>query len=156
MLCTPDPLLLTTDLFNRLHDLLIATAAAEISGQIIANLLFRGFWIFVEQCFRRENETRCAIAALKSTELHKRFLKRMQRFCSAQSFDGHDFTTVNVRRQYRARAHGFTGDEQRASAANLDVAAELGARETKLIANHIEESHSRLDFEILLDAVHFK
>ena len=82
--------------FDRLHDLLIATAAAKITCQVIANLLLRRLVAFVEQRFRAENKSRSAVAALQRAELHEGILQRMKLAVSAQSFHGQNFATVGV------------------------------------------------------------
>ena len=56
--------------FDRLDDLLIATAAAKISPQVVANLLVRRLRTLFEQRFRAENKSRGAVAALQRAKLH--------------------------------------------------------------------------------------
>jgi len=138
---------------NRLDDLLIAAAAAKISCQIVSDLLLRGLWTLVEQRFGRKNKTGGAVAALKRSEIHKRLLQRMHRILFTQPFDGQDFTAINIQGQHRAGAHRFAVYEQSARAADLNIAAKLGAREPKLITDHVEKRRTRLDFDVTLKAI---
>jgi hypothetical protein len=138
---------------NRLNDLLITAAPAKVSCQVISNLFIGWLRAFIQQGFSRQDESGSAITALQSAELHERFLDRIELTIPAQSFDGQDLATVCINRQHRAGAYRFTVKQQRASATHLNIAAELGAGQSELFANHIEERRARLDFSVMLRAV---
>ena len=60
---------------------------------------------------------------------------------------------VRVDRQDRASAYGFAVKQQRASAADLNIAAKLGSGKAELLAHHIEQRRARFDFDAPLIAV---
>jgi hypothetical protein len=62
-------------------------------------------------------------------------LDRIELAIAVQSFDGHDLATVGVDSQNRTRAYRFAIEQQRASTAHLDIAAELGAGQFELFAH---------------------
>src|SRR5918996_1785717 len=135
---------------NRLHDLLITTAAAKIPRQVISDLLFRRLRALIQQGLGCENKSRGAIAALERAELHKSFLERMERIVLAQTFDGQNFAAVRVHSEDGTGAYRLTSEQQCAGAADLNVTAELGASQTELFAHHFKQSRARFDFEAVL------
>src|SRR6266404_5163437 len=61
--------------FDGFKDLQVACAAAEISGERFANLVAGGMRILIEQGFRRDENRRSAIAALRRSKIGERFLQ---------------------------------------------------------------------------------
>ena len=70
-------------LFNRVNDLLVAGAAAEILENRLANLIARRARMLQQKRVRREHHAGRAIAALDRAAIHERLLQRMQRAMDA-------------------------------------------------------------------------
>ena len=75
---------------------------------------------------------------------------------SAQSFHGQNFATVGVDGQKRTGAHRLAVEQQRASAADLNIATELRAGQTELLAHEIEQGQPGLHLRAPHQTVHFK
>src|SRR6202521_6059694 len=66
---------------RRLHgldDVLVPGAAAQVAGHPVADFLFRGIRVFLEQAVRTGDHSRGAEAALERVVEVKRFLQRVQ------------------------------------------------------------------------------
>src|SRR5262245_15856394 len=73
---------------DRLLNLVVTAAAAQITGQVSANLFHRWCWIFLQKAFGTQNKSRRAIGALKSIMIDKSLLNRMERAGITESLDG--------------------------------------------------------------------
>src|SRR6516162_10224556 len=62
---------------DRLHNVLVAGAAAQIARDAPANLFLTGRWILLQKDIRRHQHARCAVAALQPVLLFESFLQRM-------------------------------------------------------------------------------
>src|SRR5258706_13258209 len=63
---------------NRCHDVLVSGATTEIPTDRFSNLIVAGIGVFLQECFRSEQNSRGAKTALKSVQLPQLLLKRMQ------------------------------------------------------------------------------
>src|SRR5690348_354508 len=63
---------------DRLHDVLVSGAAAEIAFERVPNLFFAGIWVALKQIDRRHDHARRAEPALKPVLLPECRLERMQ------------------------------------------------------------------------------
>ena len=66
-------------------------------------------------------------------------LERVQPVAAGQALDGDDLLAVDVPHGRRAGAHGLVVDEHRAGAAQGLAAAELGAGEAEVVAQHPQQ-----------------
>src|SRR5581483_10274495 len=110
----------------------------------------------VEQRLGRENESRRAVTALQRAEFHERFLQGMQFVFVAQAFDSQNLAPVVVEGEKRAGAHRLAVEQHRAGAADLNIAAELRASQSKLLAHELQQRQPRLDLRAPLHSVDFK
>ena len=118
---------------DRLDDLRIAGAAADVAGDRLDDLLARRRGFFDEQRVRGEDHRRRAIAALHAVGfaeriLHGRQLARPRR----QPLDGGDGIAVGLHREHQAGAHRRAVDQHRAGAADAVLAAGMRAGEQSL------------------------
>jgi hypothetical protein len=74
--------------FNRIDNFYIASAAAKIAGQGLADLLPIGFFLHPQQSIGGHQETRGTKPTLAGTRFGPGFLQRGQAFSIAQTFDG--------------------------------------------------------------------
>ena len=82
---------------------------------------------------------RYADAALQRRLLDERLLHRMQAFGCGQAFDGAYVRAVAHRGELQARRRRLAVDDDGADAARADAAAEFGAGELKILAQHVGE-----------------
>src|SRR5262249_62231381 len=62
---------------HRLLNLIVTAAAAQITGQVGANLFHRRRRIFLQKTFGAQNKSGCAIGTLKRAVIDERLLNRM-------------------------------------------------------------------------------
>src|SRR6478609_2213658 len=88
---------------DRLDDVVIAGAAADIAVERLADLLFARLRVVGEQLHRRHHHPRRAEAALQAMALAKRRLHRVQLAVLGQALDGRDLAALHLCREDRAR-----------------------------------------------------
>src|SRR6266850_137027 len=124
---------------DRIEDLRVTGAAAEVAGERFADPLARRRGIVGEQRLRGEEDSRRAVAALGGAQLGERLLQRVQPGAVGHALDGRDLALLEVGRQRDARQHRRAVDEHGAGAALPELAAVLGADEIEVLAQHFEE-----------------
>jgi len=129
--------------FNRLENLLIAGAAAQIAGERIADLIPRRMWMLVEQRLRGHQDARRAIAALRGAEIRERFLQRMQSSIRDEPFHGHHASPVTLDAEHEAREHRLIVEQHGAGAALPELAAMFRAAQVQVFTEHLEERFVR-------------
>src|SRR3954470_4310588 len=87
---------------DRVDDVLVAGAAAQIAGDAFANLLLGGGGVVGEKADRRHDHARRAVAALEAVLLPEAFLHRMELAVGGEPFDGGDRAAVGLDREHRA------------------------------------------------------
>src|SRR5690242_19723342 len=128
---------------HRGADALIGAAAADI-GHRGVDVLVGGLGRLGEQRRGRHDLPRLAITALRHVELGPRLLHRM-RCVGRQALDGDDLVALlHGRERDRTRPLHLAVDMHRARSALRNSAAELGAGETDLLADHPQERRLRL------------
>src|SRR5581483_8771984 len=121
------------------NDFVVTGAAAQIAGQPEPGLVFCRFRFFVEQRFRRDDESWCADPALQRGVLEERFLERMQDVVLRDPFDRRDGPSLCFRREHEARRHQATVEQDRAGATVTRRAAFFGARQTERVAQRRQQ-----------------
>src|SRR5215813_1557442 len=91
---------------DRLDDVLIAGATAEVAVESVADLFFRRLRIPHQQLMRGENHSRSAETALQPVTFPKGLLERMERFLLGPTFDCQNLTPVGLTRQNGAGLDG--------------------------------------------------
>src|SRR5262245_42002558 len=112
---------------DRIDDLVIAGAAADVAGDRFFDIFRSRFGGPIEQSFHRDNISRRAVAALHRAGVDKRLLHRMQCIAVGETFDGRDFGAVGIGRHGDARVDRLAVINNRAGAALAGVAAKFRA-----------------------------
>src|SRR5262249_30411450 len=131
---------------HRVHDLLIAGAAAQIAGQRLAH-----FVLARHAAPGTRQELVCgnqhagrADAALRTACFHEQTLQRRQASVLREPLDRENPGAVRLRRGHEAGIGGPSVDEHGAGAALPFPASFLGAGELALVAQHVEQAlHGR-------------
>src|SRR6266568_7512609 len=116
-------------IFNCLHNVLIARAAAEVPFQAPANLLTVWVGIAPKELVSREYHARRAEAALQAVFLPKALLERMELALGREALDRGQLGAVGLDSEHRARLDGLLVHQNRAGAANRGLAADVGPGE---------------------------
>src|SRR5688572_29911888 len=98
---------------NRVEDLLVPGAAAEISGQRLADLVVARVGDAPQQIRRGDHETGRAEPALDGSRVGERLLDPMQLSARAEPLDRHDRVTVRLCGENEARADERTVEKHR-------------------------------------------
>jgi len=139
--------------FDRLKDLQITRAAAEISRERFSNLIARGVWILIEQRFCRNENCRSAVAALRRPKISERLLQRMQPAIRAEAFYRFNFSFIAFDSQEQAREDGFSVEKDGAGAAFAEFTAMFSAGMVEIFAEDFEQGLVRRKGHISLFAV---
>jgi hypothetical protein len=129
---------------DRVDDVLVARAAAEVAGDARTNLLFRRFRRVFQEVDRRQDHLWRALAALEAVLLPKPFLERMQLAVRGESLDCGDLGPTGLHRKYGAGLGAAAVDEDRAGAALAGVAAHVRTREQQFFAEEVHQEQTGL------------
>src|SRR5690348_6355386 len=151
----------TSRVFDSRDDVLIAGAAAEISGNRIADFLFAWAGIFAKERGGGQDHARRAIAALQAVLLPESLLHGMKAAAAAillagggEAFDGGDVRASGLSGEHGAGLHGLAVEEDGAGAAKARLAADVRAREAQCVAQIVNEQQARLDFVLMFLTIH--
>ena len=125
---------------DRLQNLRVAGAAAEISRQGLTDLVARRLRILIQQHLCGEENSRDAIASLRRAEIGKRALQRMRFAILNHAFHGHDLGLHRFDAEHQARQHRLAVDEDGAGAAFAQLATMLRAGEPHVFAQDLKQS----------------
>src|SRR5207248_3189105 len=140
--------------FDRLVDLDVAGAAAQVAGQRLFDLIARRSRVAREQRLRGEEKRRSAIAALRRAKLGEGVLQRVQIAARGHPLDRPHAPSRTGEAEDQAGEHGRAVDEHGAGAALTQLAAVLGAREAQVLAQHLEQRLVRREGHLDGIAVH--
>src|SRR6266436_2675367 len=138
---------------DRLHDVVIAGAPAEIAFQLMPDQLLRGLRIPLEHLVHGHDHAGGAEPALQPVLLPKPHLDRVQLAVLRQSLDGHDVGAVHLDREEGAGLDRLAVHEDRARAALARIAADVGPGESHGLADVVDEQQTGLDFMAVALAV---
>ena len=139
--------------FDRVNDVLVASATAEISRDGLANLWFSWVGVFFQKWHQGHQKARCAEATLHAVGFPERFLQGMQVVWSSQSLDSEDLVSVSLHGEHQARADRLSIEQDRARSAHAVLAADVCAGQAKVVAQEIAQQQTRLDGPLVLRAV---
>ena len=132
---------------DRLHDVHVPGAPADVAADRGANLVVVGRWVLLDQAFADEHHAGRAEAALQAVVLLERRLHRVEPCRGEQALDGRDLDAVGLDAEQRAGLHRRAVVEHRAGAAARGIAPDVGAGEAQVLAEHVHQQHARLDVE---------
>src|SRR5213593_2348557 len=136
------------DFGDRGQHLRVAGAAAQVSGDSVADLFFGRVWILGEQRRRRHQDPGNAESALRHAEPHEGVLQRVQGVEASQSFNRPDGTTSCLEGQHEAARDGLAVEMDSARAAITRATAFLGPGELEVLAERVEQRHVGLDEDV--------
>lgn len=112
----------------------------------MADFIFGGIWISLQEWNHAHQDSRCAITALQTVCFPKGLLKRMQIiFIRSKSLDGCNFMSIGLDGEGQTRSRRFSIEHDRASAADSVFATNVRASESKFVAQKVAEQHAWLD-----------
>ena len=125
-------------------DFVVAGAAAEVVGEVEADLVLGRIGVLVEQGFGGDEEAGRTDAALQGGAFQKALLERVQVAVLGEAFDRFDLGPFGFDREDQAAVHRQAVHEHGARAAVAVVAAFLRAGQVQRIAEHLQEALPRL------------
>ena len=125
---------------DRVDDLHVAGAAAQVASQRPLHLCPRGIRVGGEELLGRHDHARDAEAALDGAGQDERLLDEVRPVRRAQALDRRDLRAVERRDLGDAREHGLAVDEDHARAAlALAVAGLLRPGEAQVLADDVQQ-----------------
>ena len=138
---------------DRLDDVVVPGAAAEVALEPDADLLLRRVRILGEQRDARHHEPGRAVAALEAVQLVERLLHRMQLAAPGEALDGRHLAPVGLHGEHGAGLDGLAVEQHGARAARRGVAADVRSLQAELVAQEVREQLARLDVGLAAVAV---
>src|SRR6266498_3671645 len=139
---------------DRLDDVVIAGAAAQVPLEPEADLLLAGAGAAFDQADRRHDHPWGAVAALQRVVLAEGLLHGVQVAVAGQALDRQDLAAVGLDREHRAGLDGLSVHEHRAGAAGRGVATDVGAGQAEGLTQEVHEKLARLDVGLPPDPVY--
>src|SRR5262249_49152690 len=131
---------------DRLDDVLIAGAPAQVAGDAEADLLLARVRVLLQQAVRAHDHAGRAEAALKPVHLAKAFLQGGQRAVgSGHAFDRQDLGAIGLDGEHGAGLHRLAVEVHRAGAAMAGLAADMRAGQVELLAQEMDQQRARFD-----------
>src|SRR6185503_16349636 len=137
------------DLPHRRHDPPISRAPAKVPRQTYPDLLLGGIGVVSKERGRGDEHAGRAETALHAALLEERALERADLVLAGETFDGGHRSTLGLQGEVRARVHRLAVEQHHAGAALRVVASFLGAGETELLTDGLQQA----DVGIELDRV---
>src|SRR5262245_10843896 len=141
---------------HRANDAVMGAAAAEIGRQRRAHIRRVRLRIAVEQLLGGHDHAIGTVAALRRLLLDERRLQWMRVRDRAETFAGGDLARRDRADRGDAGARGLAVDQHGAGAALRQSAAELGAVELEIVAQHVEQRRVGLGRNRAAHAVDFE
>ena len=138
---------------DRLDDVHVARAAADVPLQRDADLLLGRAGSALEECGRAHQHPGRAVAALEGVVLVEGLLERRQVAVAGEALDRRDLRALGLDREQHAALHRLAVQMHRAGAAVARVAADVRPREPEVVADEVDEEAPRRHLELDLLAV---
>src|SRR6185503_5871896 len=108
---------------DRVQDLRVAGAPAEVAGERLANLVARRRGVLREQRLRGEQDARRAVPALRGAELRERLLQRVEPPSGCHALHRLDGAALEIGGKRETREDRGAVDDHRAGTALAELAA---------------------------------
>src|SRR6267378_2123362 len=129
---------------HRLDDLLIAGAAAQVSADRIANLLFGRIRIRIQQSLGGDQHPWSAVAALQAVRLAEAVLQDAQRSVGfGETLDGGDAVAVRLHGIHEAGTHRLAVEHHRARSADTVLAADVRPGKEQFFTQPVHQRQAR-------------
>ena len=130
---------------HRVDHALVAGAATQVSGQRVADLGLGGPRVVAERGGERHEDAAGAEAALDTMVPNELGLKRVEVLgVRRQALDRLDASAVRLDGQQQAAADGLAVHQHGAGPADAVLAADVGARQSKRLAEEIDQRGAHL------------
>ena len=127
-------------IFNRIHDLHITGAAADVIVDRLADFFAARMVILHKQRVSGHDHARNAVTALNCTAIDERLLQRMDIAVFAmQPFNGQNLLAIDLFELSAASALRFAVHQYDACTANTDVTAVFCPGQIEIIANELQQ-----------------
>src|SRR5262249_53948292 len=118
---------------DRLEDLDVAGAAAEIPRQRLLDLIAARFRVLLQNRLRGEEEPGRAIPALRRAQVREGLLERMETARVRHALDGLDVPSLALEAQVQTGEHRLSVHEHRAGPALAELAPVLGPGQPQVL-----------------------
>ena len=139
--------------FHGLKDLEIAGAPAEISGKRFADLVAVRVRIRVEQRFRRYQNSRGAIAALRCAEVRKGVLQGVEPPIGGEPLDRQDGSSRAFEPKNQAGEHGLAVQNHGAGAAFSELATVFRSGMAEILTQDFQQRFVRGERDVEFFAI---
>ncbi len=140
-------------ILDRPYDVLIASAAAEIALNGVADFLFCGVRVPLQEVDRGHDHPRCAIAALQTVLLPKAFLDWMQLTVACQALDGRNLSAVCLDGKDRAGLDSLTVQKNRARTTLARITTDVSSGQIEHVAEIVNQQETWFDIMRIGDAI---
>src|SRR5947207_6167253 len=124
-------------LLDRLDDVDVASAAAEVAADPLANLHLAGLRVHAQQPGGLHDHPGRAEAALQAVLIPERLLEGMERGAIRHAFDRRDLRAVRLQGEHRARLGALPVDVNCAGTAVARVAADVRAGQAEDVTQEV-------------------
>ena len=139
---------------HRRHDSLIPGAAAQVAGELLADLLLVGLRSTAQERLGRHQEPGGAEAALQRMVLREGALQRRQLAVGAgEPFDGQQRAAIGLDGEHQAGANRFAIELNRAGATDAVLAPDVRPGQPRVMADEVREQSARLDIGLIAGPV---
>jgi hypothetical protein len=135
-----------SSILDRLNNLNIARAAAEIPRNRDADIMFSRVWIVVQQIPCTQEHTRSAEAAMDGIVIQEGFLERGEFLAGGKSFHCGNSAAFDLRCQDEAGIDGNPVEKHGTGPAFADFAPALRAGKSERFPQQIEKGQVSMDF----------
>ena len=124
---------------DRLDDLWVGRAAAEITREIVSDLIVVGVGVLVEELLCHQDEPGCAKTALKRAGFDEGLLDRIELSTGPEMFDGDDVGAIGRSSEKQTTRDRESVDQYRAAAAQTLTTALTRAEEIEFALQQLDE-----------------
>src|SRR5437764_7976446 len=140
---------LSSRVLDRLHDVHVTGAAAEIAGDGLTDLELARVRIRGQKCRRGDHHPGRAEAALEAVLLVESLLYGVKLAVLLETFDRRDAHPIGLHREYGARLHRPSVQQHGARATVRCVATDMRAGHPEVLAEEVDEQRARLDRDVV-------
>src|SRR5487761_2728963 len=141
-------------LVDRLHDVHVAGAAAEVAGDAVADLVLGRVGVLLQEPGGLHDHPRGAEAALEPVLVQDRLRGRVGGPALPHPLDRGDLAAVRLDGKHRAALRAATVHRDGAGAARGAVATDVRPGQPEVLAQHVDKQPSRLDVGLVASTVH--
>jgi hypothetical protein len=138
---------------NRLDDVHIASAPAEVSRNGLADFELGRLLVAGQECGAGHHHPRRAVAALQPVLLPETFLNGVKLPVLLQALDGGELVAVGLDGKHGAGLHRLSVEENGAGAAVGGVAANVRPGQPEIFPKEVHQQQARFHFSLVLHSI---